>query len=163
MPFLVPSAGKARLGLGCAHGDEKGSVRLKGTRCAHRGELGADTASPCPRCIPGKRPGTGARSLGCRSPRVLHVWPGHGLVLCPLHGATTTAANAGGLGVSGSDVSPACQCVPRGLHPVPASNEILSVLSSTAVLTPSPNLKPDNQSSLAMMVNLVNMNEWKIL
>lgn len=174
VPFLVPTALKVRLELGRAHGDKKGSVWLEGMRCAHHTVAGSCVpirlhCAPC--YAPRKRLGTTAGSPRSRSSPVPCVCPG-----CAM-GSSSACHTA---------LPPRLQMLefqtPTSLQLVSACpslnrlrgtrdftpfqglcNEILSVVSSTAALKPGPNPKPDNQSSLAMMVNLVNMNEWKTL
>ena len=174
MPFLVPAAVKARLELGHAHGDKKGPVWLEGTRCAHHTVAGSCVpirlrCAPC--YAPRKRPGTAARSPRCRSPRVLCVCPGCAVgwfsARCtglPPRLQTPESQTLAFLRLVGACPSLNRLCGTRDFTPFQhLFNEILSVVSSIAVLKPGPNAKPDNRTSLAMMVNLVNMNEWKIL
>ena len=95
---------------------------------SHRcGELCAHTALLCPLLRPKEAAGDGGKVPSVQKPPSALRLSGlcRGLVLCPLHGVTTTAANAG---VSDSGFSPAGGCVPvfeqavrhTGLHPVPA-------------------------------------------
>jgi len=129
------------------------------------GELRADTALLGPPLHPEVRL---RGPLGAEAPCALR-WPRlcHGLLLCPPPRVTTMTGNARDPRWCFSSLSVLALdwlCGSRGLTPRQCLfDEICSVVSSTAALEPGPNPKPDNGSSLAMMVDLVNMKQCQTL
>lgn len=152
MPVLEPAAVKVRLKLSHAHGDKTGSGRLGEMRCAHHTVVGSCVPIQL-RCVPCYAQGSGRGLLqGALSAeaRLLRICPGCAMgsvsACCMRLPPRLRRCSLALVFLQPIGVRPPLSRL-RGnadLTPLqPRRNELVPVVSSTAVLEPSPNPPPD--------------------